>query len=60
MGVELQALGNTLTATNIVAGQALNAATTSGARGGFGVPNAITKRALAGARGPVGTGSCTR
>jgi S1-C subfamily serine protease len=36
------------------------AATTSGPRGGFGVPNAITKRALAGARGPVDTGPCAR
>jgi S1-C subfamily serine protease len=36
------------------------AATTSGARGGFGVPNAVTKQALAGARGPVDTGPCAR
>ena len=36
------------------------AATTSGPRGGYGVPNAVTKRALAGARGPVDTGPCAR
>jgi uncharacterized membrane protein required for colicin V production len=36
------------------------AATTSGARGGFGVPNAITERTLAGAREPVDTGPCAR
>ena len=36
------------------------AATTSGPRGGFGVPNAITQRALAGAREPVDTGPCAR
>ena len=36
------------------------AATTSGARGGFGVPTRSRKRALAGARGPVDTGPCTR
>ena len=36
------------------------AATTSGARGGYGVPNAITRRALAGAREPVDTGPCAR
>ena len=36
------------------------AATTSGARGGFGVPNAVAKRALAGAREPVDTGPCAR
>jgi S1-C subfamily serine protease len=34
------------------------AATTSGPRGGYGVPNAITREALAGARGAVSTGSC--
>jgi S1-C subfamily serine protease len=34
------------------------AATTSGPRGGFGVPNAVTKQVLAGARGRVGTGPC--
>jgi hypothetical protein len=36
------------------------AATTSGPRGGFGVPNSVTKKVLAGARGPVGTGPCAR
>ena len=36
------------------------AATTSGERGGFGVPNAITERTLAGAREPVDTGPCAR
>jgi hypothetical protein len=35
------------------------AATTSGPRGGYGVPNALVRRALAGARGPVDTGPCT-
>ena len=34
------------------------AATTSGPRGGYGVPNAIVRRALAGAREPVSTGDC--
>jgi len=34
------------------------AATTSGPRGGYGVPNAVTREALAGARGPVSTGEC--
>ena len=34
------------------------AATTSGSRGGYGVPNAIVRRALAGADGPVSTGPC--
>jgi S1-C subfamily serine protease len=34
------------------------AATTSGPRGGYGVPNAIVREALAGARGPVSTGPC--
>jgi S1-C subfamily serine protease len=34
------------------------AATTSGPRGGYGVPNAIVRDALAGARGPVDTGPC--
>ncbi|HVE68858.1 MAG TPA: MarP family serine protease [Solirubrobacteraceae bacterium] len=29
-------------------------------RGGYGVPNAIVRRALARARGPVGTGPCAR
>jgi len=36
------------------------AATTTGARGGFGVPNSVTKKVLAGAREPVGTGPCAR
>ena len=36
------------------------AATTSGPRGGFGVPNSVTKKVLAGARGPVDTGPCAR
>ena len=36
------------------------AATTTGARGGYGVPNAIVKQVLAGAREPVGTGPCAR
>ena len=34
------------------------AATTSGPRGGYGVPNAIVRDALAGAGGPVSTGPC--
>jgi S1-C subfamily serine protease len=34
------------------------AATTSGPRGGYGVPNAIVRDALAGASGPVSTGPC--
>jgi S1-C subfamily serine protease len=34
------------------------AATTSGPRGGYGVPNAIVRDALAGASGPVDTGPC--
>jgi S1-C subfamily serine protease len=34
------------------------AATTSGPRGGYGVPNAIVRDALAGAAGPVSTGQC--
>ena len=36
------------------------AATTTGPRGGYGVPNAVTKKVLAGAREPVGTGPCAR
>ena len=36
------------------------AATTSGPRGGFGVPNSVTKQVLASARGPVHTGPCAR
>jgi S1-C subfamily serine protease/uncharacterized membrane protein required for colicin V production len=36
------------------------AATTSGPRGGFGVPNSVTRRVLAGAREPVSTGPCAR
>jgi S1-C subfamily serine protease len=34
------------------------AATTSGPRGGYAVPNAVTREALAGARSPVSTGPC--
>jgi S1-C subfamily serine protease len=34
------------------------AATTSGPRGGYGVPNAVVRFALAGAREPVSTGPC--
>jgi S1-C subfamily serine protease len=34
------------------------AATTSGPRGGYGVPNAIVRERLAGASGPVDTGPC--
>jgi S1-C subfamily serine protease len=34
------------------------AATTSGPRGGYGVPNAVVRDALAGASGPVSTGQC--
>ena len=34
------------------------AATTSGPRGGYGVPNAVVRSALGGARGPVSTGPC--
>ncbi len=34
------------------------AATTSGPRGGYGVPNAIVRRTLDGANGPVSTGDC--
>lgn len=34
------------------------AATTSGPRGGYGVPNAIVRARLAGARGAVSTGPC--
>ncbi len=34
------------------------AATTTGPRGGYGVPNAIVRRRLAGASGPVSTGPC--
>jgi S1-C subfamily serine protease len=36
------------------------AATTSGARGGYGVPNAIVARALARGGGPISTGPCAR
>lgn len=36
------------------------AATTSGARGGYGVPNAIVRDVLAGAREEVSTGPCSR
>jgi S1-C subfamily serine protease len=34
------------------------AATTSGPRGGYGVPNAVTRDAIDGASGPVSTGEC--
>ena len=34
------------------------AATTSGPRGGYGVPNAVVARTLDGVRGPVSTGPC--
>ncbi len=36
------------------------AATTSGPRGGYAVPNAVVRDALRGASGPVSTGPCTR
>jgi S1-C subfamily serine protease len=36
------------------------AATTSGRRGGYGVPNARVREALADATGPVSTGPCAR
>jgi len=36
------------------------AATTSGPRGGYGVPNAVVRRVLAGAREAVSTGPCAR
>ncbi|MEO8688251.1 MAG: MarP family serine protease [Solirubrobacteraceae bacterium] len=36
------------------------AATTSGPRGGYGVPNSVVKRVLAGARDAVSTGPCAR
>jgi S1-C subfamily serine protease len=36
------------------------AATTSGERGGYGVPNPVVERALADAGGPVSTGPCAR
>jgi S1-C subfamily serine protease len=36
------------------------AATTSGPRGGYGVPNEVTRAALDGASGLVSTGPCTR
>jgi S1-C subfamily serine protease len=36
------------------------AATTSGPRGGYGVPNSVVKRVLAGARETVSTGPCAR
>jgi len=36
------------------------AATTSGPRGGYAVPNAVVRRVLAGAREPVSTGPCAR
>jgi hypothetical protein len=34
------------------------AATTSGPRGGYGVPNSIVRKAIDGANGPVSTGPC--
>ena len=34
------------------------AATTSGPRGGYGVPNSVVRSTLDGARGPVDTGPC--
>jgi hypothetical protein len=34
------------------------AATTRGPRGGYGVPNAEVRKALARAGGPVSTGAC--
>jgi S1-C subfamily serine protease len=36
------------------------AATTSGPRGGYGVPNSVVRRVLAGAREEVSTGPCAR
>jgi S1-C subfamily serine protease len=36
------------------------AATTSGSRGGFGVPNAVVRSTLGRASGGVSTGPCTR
>ena len=36
------------------------AATTSGPRGGYGVPNSVVRRVLAGAREAVSTGPCAR
>jgi S1-C subfamily serine protease len=36
------------------------AATTSGPRGGYGVPNAVVRRALGDVGGPVSTGPCAR
>jgi S1-C subfamily serine protease len=36
------------------------AATTTGPRGGYGVPNSVLQRVLAGARDAVGTGPCAR
>lgn len=43
---------------NVVA--TIFAATTSGPRGGYGVPNAEVRRVLAGVAGPVSTGPCAR
>jgi hypothetical protein len=34
------------------------AATTSGPRGGYGVPNSVVRSTLDGVRGPVDTGPC--
>jgi S1-C subfamily serine protease len=36
------------------------AATTSGPRGGYGIPNAVVRRVFAGAREKVSTGPCAR
>jgi S1-C subfamily serine protease len=36
------------------------AATTSGARGGYGVPNSVVREELGGVAGPVSTGECVR
>ena len=36
------------------------AATTSGERGGYGVPNTVVERALGQVGGPVSTGPCSR
>jgi len=36
------------------------AATTNGPRGGYGVPNSVARKVLAGAREEVSTGPCAR
>jgi hypothetical protein len=36
------------------------APTTPGPRGGYGVPNAVVRKGIAGAREAVGTGPCAR